>query len=248
MLELAKNYRITFYDQRGSGRSLGGKIDEETINIAAFIEDIEALRDHLELEKFTLIGHSWGGLLAMEYSIKYSKNLHNLVLLNPAPITYEEQLNFTNDLPKRLEPIKQKVKGLFNYESFAKLNAREIEAFYKNLFSVYFHDSRNVNKLSLKFTELSAKSGMKIYEKIDKTSWLQENYDLRPVLSKLNIPTLIISGDSDIVSLSAIGEINENILGSELIVLEKCGHFPFVECKKQFFYEIENFLSPYSNR
>lgn len=81
LLALAKNHQLIFYDQRGSGKSLGTKLDEDTINIHKFAEDLEKLRAHLKLKKFILMGHSWGGILSMQYAIKYQKNILSPLLL-----------------------------------------------------------------------------------------------------------------------------------------------------------------------
>src|ERR1700722_11609704 len=82
LLQLAAEHRLIFYDQRGSGKSLNTKLDEKHINIDQFVKDLEALRTSLGLEKFILMGHSWGGLLAMQYAIAHQDHLLGLVLLN----------------------------------------------------------------------------------------------------------------------------------------------------------------------
>jgi len=241
MLELAKTHQVTFYDQRGSGKSLGGKITEKTINITRFIEDLEALRVHLNFKQFTLIGHSWGGRVAMEYSIRYPDNLRNLVLLNSTPATYKGQVALAHEL-ERVKPAEHKGKDMFDYSSFIKLNPIEIGKLYKDYFLSFFYNQRGIAKLSLKFNEPSAKSGMKVFHTMNKTSWFQKDLDLRPELNKLNIPTLIIHGDYDPIPLSVIKEINANIPNSKLVVLKNCGHFPFIDCPKHFFDELNSFL------
>ena len=68
LLQLASDYELIFYDQRGSGKSLDTKINEKYITLPQFIEDLEALRNYLGFNKFILMGHSWGGFLAMQYA------------------------------------------------------------------------------------------------------------------------------------------------------------------------------------
>jgi proline iminopeptidase len=75
LYKLAENNLVIFYDQRGSGRSLETKLDEKYINIDQFVEDLETLRISLGFDKFILMGHSWGGLLAMKYAVEHQENL-----------------------------------------------------------------------------------------------------------------------------------------------------------------------------
>ena len=78
---LADDFELIFFDQRLSGRS-APRVDPETVRIATFVEDIEALRMALGLERIHLMAHSWGGLLAMHYALAHEENLRSLMLLD----------------------------------------------------------------------------------------------------------------------------------------------------------------------
>src|SRR3982751_2640361 len=65
--ELGKKYRCIMWEQRGTGRSKLPGYDSSTINLSAYIEDIEALRKHLHTEKFIVVGNSWGMILGLAY-------------------------------------------------------------------------------------------------------------------------------------------------------------------------------------
>ena len=79
--QLAQDFQLIFYDQRLSGRS-DPNADTSTIRMRVFVEDIEKLRDSLKLGRVHLLGHSWGGLIAMHYAIKHGTNLRSLTLSN----------------------------------------------------------------------------------------------------------------------------------------------------------------------
>src|SRR5213595_2264282 len=70
--ELGKKYRCIMWEQRGTGRSKLPKYDSSTINLNAYIEDIEALRKQLHAEKFIVIGNSWGMILGLAYAGTHS--------------------------------------------------------------------------------------------------------------------------------------------------------------------------------
>ncbi len=242
LYRLAENNLVIFYDQRGSGRSLETKLDEKHINIDQFIEDLETLRTSLGFDKFILMGHSWGGLLAMQYAVDHQENLIGLILLNTAPADYKGQKAFIDEFGLRTKNIHNNIKPLFAYEVFKKLNAAQISDLYRKLFSVYFYNPMEVKDLSLNFSVASAQSGFKVMEEMSKTYWLQPNVNLFPRLRRLAVPTFILHGKQDIVPAWTAQEIKDTIPQSEIVVLDHCDHFPYIEQPFQFFAELNNFL------
>jgi len=243
MLDLAKDHEVIFYDQRGSGKSLETRIDPSYINITQFTKDLEELRKQLKLDKFILLGHSWGGLLAMNYSVTYPDHLAGLILLSTAPADFKGQQAFVTEFTKRTQPIKNEIGPLSNYQEFEKLNAFEISKLYRTLFSVYFYNPRKVEDLTLNMPEVSAKSGANVLEIMSKTSWLIPDTNLFPQLKKITVPTLIIHGKEDIVPLWTAEEIKKAIPHAQIASIEKCGHFPYIEKPDQMFSQIRYFLT-----
>ncbi len=76
LTQLGEKLDLVFYDQRLSGRS-DGVVDSTSVRLNTFVDDIEALRVTLGLERIHLIAHSWGGLLAMKYAAAHSDRLHS---------------------------------------------------------------------------------------------------------------------------------------------------------------------------
>lgn len=243
MLELGKNHQVIFYDQRGSGQSLKTKINPFYINIDKFTKDLETLRQQLGIKKFILLGHSWGGLLAMNYASMYPNNLTALILLSTAPANFRGQQAFVDEFSKRIQPIKNKISPLSNYQEFEKLTAPKISKLYRSLFSVYFYNPKNVAKLTLNMSARSAKSGAKVMEVMLKTSWLRPNNDLFPQLKKLKVPTLIVHGNEDVVPVWTAQEIKKAIPQAKILFLKKCGHFPYIEKPDELFLQINRFLT-----
>jgi proline iminopeptidase len=85
--ELGKNYQCIMLEQRGTGRSKLSKYDASTINLKAYIEDIEALRKQLRIDKLTLTGNSWGMMLALAYGGTYPNNVRAIASVGSGPIT-----------------------------------------------------------------------------------------------------------------------------------------------------------------
>src|SRR5206468_6506500 len=85
--ELGKKYRCIMWEQRGTGRSKLPKCDPSTINLNAYIEDIEALRKQLHAEKFIVVGNSWGMILGLAYAGTHSDAVRAVVTIGSGPIT-----------------------------------------------------------------------------------------------------------------------------------------------------------------
>ena len=242
MLDLTKSYQLTFYDQRGSGRSLETKINSKYINMLQFTKDLEIVRRKLGYQKFVLMGHSWGSLLAMHYALTHQEYLSGLVLLNTAPVNDKGQKAFIDEFHKRTKSIREEIKPLFKYDEFKKLTPFEITKIYKTLFSCYFYNPKEVKNLTLQFNKISARSGFRVMEEMLKTSWLRPNVNLIPKLRRLRTPTTLIHCYEDIVPYWVAQEIKKAIPNSELILLKKCGHFPYIERKNKFFFSLREFL------
>src|SRR4051812_35701580 len=80
---LAEQARLVYYDHRGHGRS--GRPPLETVTHEQLVQDAEALRRELGLGRMVLMGHSYGGTLALMYALKYQANLAGLTLCTTYP-------------------------------------------------------------------------------------------------------------------------------------------------------------------
>ena len=82
-------YTCILMHQRGAGKSRNIPINETTITIANYLQDLELLRKKRGDKKVTLLGISWGGLLAMNYAALHANYVSNLILISSAPPSYK---------------------------------------------------------------------------------------------------------------------------------------------------------------
>jgi len=99
---LSLKFRCIILDQRGTGKSTTTKLDSASFMMLNYVNDLEALRKHSKLQQLTLIGHSWGGMLAMEYASNYPLQVKRLVLLGPGGPTGKFFSYFSDNLMMRL--------------------------------------------------------------------------------------------------------------------------------------------------
>mmetsp|Transcript_2655 Transcript_2655/g.4070 ORF Transcript_2655/g.4070 Transcript_2655/m.4070 type:complete len:425 (+) Transcript_2655:70-1344(+) len=242
----AKNHTVIFYDQRGSGRSHNARKDDEHITIETFVDDLEGLRRCLGYKKFTLMGHSWGGLLSMYYACAHPDRISSLILINSAPADQRGQNAFDEELGWRMRHASGKeaarIDSLSSNEKFHSLNATDIGAAYRALFGLYVSNRHSAGKLNLEFDTVAARSGFAISQKME---WSVPRIDLLTELTvtlKGRVPTLILHGFEDVVPSWTSEEISWAIADSKLVLLENCGHFPFVEAPGEFTAQVNDFL------
>jgi proline iminopeptidase len=107
--ELAKDRPVIFYDQRGVGKSPALKAGQ-SCTIADQVADLEALRTYLGYEEINILGHSFGGLIAMAYAARYPERIGRLIICNSAAPKYTDTIFlFEKVFPEtneRMEAIK----------------------------------------------------------------------------------------------------------------------------------------------
>lgn len=231
--ELAADHLVIFYDQRGGGKS-SGEINEETMNVTTFVKDLETLRKTFKFEKISILGHSWGGLLAMHYAVAHPESVDKLILSNSMAASSEDIGVFIVEWLRRMAPYQEEMGALQDKPELQ-------EKFNRIMFRTYFHHPDDVNLLNLQVDPLVAIRLKKINDLFMSTTF-SKPFDLYPSLKKLNIPTLIIHGDDDPIPLSTIQHIHDSISKSKYHIIKECGHFPYIEKPEVYFKLIKEFL------
>src|SRR5262245_29234814 len=111
--ELGKKYRCIMWEQRGTGRSKLLTYDPSTINLNAYMEDIEALRRQLHAEKFIVVGNSWGMILGLAYAGTHPNAVRAVVTIGSGPITSEYLGVFSDNQNVRLAPCEIEVRDFW---------------------------------------------------------------------------------------------------------------------------------------
>jgi len=134
MDRLADSYRLIYYDQRGRGKSQG-ELRLEDVRIDQYIEDLEALRNHLGLETVAVLGHSWGGHVAMHYALQRPDRVSHMVLMNTAPAAYEDTLLIQEDRLRRIAVHAEKLKALKSSLEYQTGDPETVAEYYRVMFS-----------------------------------------------------------------------------------------------------------------
>lgn len=230
---LAKRRRVVFYDQRGNGRS-GPLKPGQACGLAEQIEDLEAVRAHLGVDRIDLLGHSWGGFLAMAYAARHPGHIRHLITVGSAAPKWSETTQLFKDVfPEGVE----RADGLAFADALgdAAASAEGLREYFRWLF--YAPDKRDA---------FVAQVGPSVFTKAVNEAVEHDvgRFDLTPELRKFRFPALVITGRYDInVAPSVAYKIHKAIAGSQLVVLERSGHLPFFEEPEAFVRAVEAFLA-----
>lgn len=236
---LAKDYQLIFYDQRASGRS-SIAIDSASMNLAGFVEDIEQIRQKLGYDKLIIFGHSWGGLIAMKYAIAHDDKVDHLILSNSmAPSAADWQAENLEAAKNIKEEDQRRLDAIV---SSGLLRSAEPVPYIKEMMMLSFKsqmfDGKNIDKLNLyipeDFQQRSAVFGLLGPD--------LGAYDLYADLSKVKSPTLVLFGQSEAAVDMHAQKMTNSLPNGKLEVIEKAGHFPFVENPTEFDRVVKSFL------
>jgi proline iminopeptidase len=240
LLPLARRNKLVFIDERGSGRSQKLE-DVKQYTVENMVEDVEAVRAGLGLGKISLLGHSYGGVLAQAYALKYQKNLSHLILASTFPSTREMNQVLANEKAK-MPPDKLALLNAFESAGlYGKGDAWEHgrypaqyatlawgDGYFRYLYGArpdpnYDPQAQNTTTAWDLYREMWGSHGEFV---IDGNLSSIEYVDK---LSSIKVPTLIMAGDHDECDPSLSKEMNGKIAGSKLVILPNSGHMAFVD-------------------
>ena len=239
MLELAADYELVFYDQRGGGRS---KTDERTpITWQTHVADLDQLAGELKIEPLSLVGYSWGGLLAILYSLESVAHRTNhapsrLVLIDPAPVNREYRRQFeTEFLRRQASPAVTTMKAEL---ADSGLRERDPEAYRQRTFELsvagYFADPSASHDLTP--FRVTGRVQTSVWESLGDFDFVADGS-----LESLSLPTLIVHGRQDPIPLAS-SQAAAKAMKAALVIVEGSGHVPYVEQSGPLFSAIREFL------
>jgi proline iminopeptidase len=229
---LAKNRRVIFYDQRGDGRSSTLK-PGQSCTLADQIEDLEALRGHLGLEKWDMLGHSWGGYLSMAYAARHPERIAHLLIVDSAAPRWSDTLFLFSDIFP--ETTQRRAALAFAGEMGDK---DAVDASTHEYLTMLFYSPE-------KRDAFVARMGADTYhdEVLKAVTRDLARFDLNPEIRKFRFPTMVATGRYDInVAPLVAYRIHQAIAGSRFVVFERSGHLPFYEEPDAFARAVEDFL------
>jgi proline iminopeptidase len=240
--ELAKSNKVIFYDQRGNGKSVMDKIDSSNFTVELMVEDLEALRIEFEIDKLNIIGHSWGGLLAMYYAVTYPDNVKRLILVDAATVNTDLLIKSYKNQITRFTPEEwEYVQKLWNSQAYMDGDPKVHNEAMKLSEGKVFSNKAVIDEYMsvASFNEQTAKNAVALNEL---STGMKLNIHVQDQLSKITCPTLLINGKDDFIVKKAPKLAHKLIQNSELVFIEGAGHYPHIEQREIFNTVINEFI------
>lgn len=221
---LRDRYSLIFYDHRCNGRSEGA--DVTTMTMDNLTADADALRQALGFEKWAVLGHSFGGNVALEYALRYPQNLSQLILVNTGGDYFWPSKNAPELLEKRgfspeiVDLARRHFNGRYDPKDFFRNLMR-----LGNAYNPYTGLAQMPHMLFYGLRSKLRPEGLIFAGQ----SYLQ-NWNIMDRLNAIQVPTLIIAGREDFVYPP---ESQEGLAGaipnSRLVLIDRAGHNPHDE-------------------
>jgi proline iminopeptidase len=231
---------LVTYDQRGGGRSRSD--DRTPVTWRTQVEDLGRIVAELGIAPLDIVGYSWGGLLAMLYAIEAAAGRvtpapRRLVLVDPAPVTRAYRDQFEGEFNRR--QMSDRIRGQRTKLAESGLRDSDPEGYKQRAFELsvagYFADPDKSRDLT----------PFRVVGRVQQSIWESlGDFDLTAPgqLDTVRVPTLIIHGRQDPIPVAS-SEAAAKSLGARLVILDQCGHVPYVEQPDQLFAAINAFLA-----
>jgi pimeloyl-ACP methyl ester carboxylesterase len=237
---LADRFTLVFYDHRGNGRSTGAAVSSMTWeNLTA---DADALRQRLDFDKWAVLGHSFGGQVALEYALRYPDSLSHLVLLDTGGDSRWSQQHAAEVVAKRgYSPEKvELVRRWFNGE----FTPKEWYPIFLRIGGAYFHNP-SLRVMLGDVIRGGWRAKVRPEAQIFAFRYLLKGWTVMDRLGQITVPTLVMAGRDDFVfPLECQRELAAGIPNARLRLIERAGHNPHVEQPTEVMQAVSDFISP----
>ena len=242
----AEGIEFIYYDQLGCGNS-DNPNDTTMWDLPRYVEEVEQVRQALNLDanNFYLLGHSWGGILAMEYSLKYQKNMKGLIISNMMSSCPEYGQYADQVLAKQLPAdVLKEIRAIEANKDFG--NPR-----YMELLIPHFYEKHVLRFPSKEWPEpvnrSLGKTNQSLYVTMQGPSEFGiagnlEKWDRKADLKSIQIPTLVIGAQHDTMDPEHMKEMANLVQNGTYLHCPKGSHMAFYDDQKTYFTGLLSFL------
>jgi proline iminopeptidase len=236
---LATRNTLIYYDQRGTGRSTA-ELTASAINLDSFVQDIDALRQVLGYDRISVLGHSFGALVAIEYARRNPDETRALILMNPVePGTRFQEQTAERQRSRQTVEDAQEMRDLRASEAFAARDPATLGQVYRVAFRQVLRDRELIDQLDLDLASATARNGQDVAALLGGSMGTVDWWDRLPEIVP---PTLVLHGRYDAPPLEMSQALAEAFSRGTLEVLST-GHFPYLEDREAVLSAVSGFFA-----
>jgi proline iminopeptidase len=231
---LSEKRQLVFFDQRGRGKSQQPP-STRTTRIEYDAGDAVAIRQALSIERWNVLGHSWGGGIAMLATAQDQSAVNKLVLVDAVGPTSEWLSRLHSGAIGRLSGARREALEDLDPTALHVDDVAAHAAYTSALYPAWFADREFASIFSS--PKANSPTGAAVAARLRR-----EGYDWTDIIRTINVPTLITHGADDLLDVSVAHQLSSLVPGSELAIIPHAGHMPFWEAPEEFFARTEQFL------
>ena len=243
MEPLAARHAVLFYDQRGTGRST---LVTDSIGLDAqrFVEDLEALRSHFGVQRLNLLGHSWGAAVAALYASRYPERTGRMLIVGGIPARRSEVVRAFADMDAGRDSVERRqMQEWWEARTANPGDAAACHAYYVLWFRPFFADPAAGARSRGDFCAGTPESRTNKMRSVDRFTMASlGDWDWVPSLRGIMAPTLVVHGSVDPLPLASARTWAAALPNGRILVLDRIGHFSYVEAPERFFVAVDEFL------
>lgn len=230
---------LVYYDQRGTGRSTA-ELTESAISFDRFIQDIDELREALGYEEVSVLGHSFGTLLAIEYARRYPDRTRAIILMNPVePGARFREETAARQTERLTDEVATEMEALRASEGFQARDPATLSRFYRLAFRPIMKVPDRVDELDLNLAGTTARQGQDVARLLGTSLGEVEWWDRLP---SIEAPALVLHGRYDAPPTDMGRELAEAFPMGTFEVLD-AGHFPYLEDREGLLSAVSSFFA-----
>lgn len=248
--KLATDFRIIFYDQRGTGKSERLNVSAkdpnslELLSLEKNIEDIEELRKSAGRDKISVIGHSNGGALAVFYAAKYPQHVEKLIVYSGGPedleLAEQKRKTHVSKMSEAEKSVFKQAVSILQERSQQDAHQEELDELFARVVSLmiptlYCHPPKG----PIEVGRLGFWSNVAVSRYIDTFN----RKSFAPSLQQIKAPTLLIWGRCEPAPNERLVYLLDHIPNSQFVIFEHSGHNAMEEESELFFNTLREFMS-----
>jgi proline iminopeptidase len=233
---LADHAQVIFFDFSGHGRSPRPQ-GFDGVTHATWADEADGLRRHLGHDRIVLLGHSYGGFLAMEYALRHPETLDGLILSCTGPALDHAPEAIANAQARGTD---EQVNALLAGLSQPLASDRDFYLWWKTILPLYFHQyTPELGDRVLSEHAIYSVAGFN-----HAFGQCIPSYNVEPEIHRITAPTLILSGDDDYILGTSQGRrIASQMPHAMHHIFAKSGHFPFAEETDEYLTTIRDWIT-----
>ena len=237
---LSDKYMTILFDQRGTGKSELKQVDSTTVTMDLMVKDMETIRNYLKIDKWIVLGHSFGGFLAEYYAIYHPESIKAMILSSTGGIDLNILDYFNANLQIRLSQLERD--SLKYWIDMVNQGDTTYNAKYnkgKYLASAYLYNKDYVPALAKRL----AFGGNPQITSLVYKDLFKIKFNCKEALKDFTKPVLIIQGRQDITGDGVAYEAHLILKNSSLVFINKSGHYSWWEQSEQYKSAVEKFIT-----